>query len=58
MLHFQFEASDCQKKWTNIRDTYQKQKGKPLGTGSAAELKQKRQTLLSFVETASLKRNA
>lgn len=45
-----FVGADCQKKWINIRDQYNKNKGKPLGTGSAAENKRKRIEHLAFLD--------
>ncbi|XP_055308526.1 uncharacterized protein LOC129572566 [Sitodiplosis mosellana] len=41
---------ECNKKWVNIRDTYNKNKGKKLGTGSAALAKKKRNDLLAFID--------
>lgn len=43
-------VTDCQKKWINIRDQYNKSKGKKLGTGSAAELKKRRNDLMVFLD--------
>lgn len=45
-----FQGSDCTKKWTNIRDTYNKNKGKKLGTGSSAQQKVKRNEMMSFLD--------
>lgn len=45
-----FSGSDCNKRWVNIRDTYNKNKGKKLGTGSSAEMKKRRCELMSFLD--------
>lgn len=45
-----FLASDCSKKWVNIRDMYNKNKGKKLGTGSAAQSKVRRNELMAFLD--------
>lgn len=42
-------GADCTKKWINIRDTFNKNKGKRLGTGSAAQSKIQRNELMSFL---------
>lgn len=41
---------DCNKKWINIRDIYNKNKGKKLGTGSAAHSKKRRNELMAFLD--------
>lgn len=43
-------GTDCNKKWINMRDIYNKSKGKKLGTGSAAELKKRRNELMVFLD--------
>lgn len=44
------KGTDCSKKWSNIRDMYNRNKGKKLGSGSSAESKRKRNEQLSFLE--------
>lgn len=46
---FQKTGADCNKKWINIRDQYNKNKNKKLGTGSAAESKTRRNELMAFL---------
>lgn len=46
--NFHFSGSDCNKRWVNIRDTYNKNKNKKLGTGSSAEMKKRRCEMMSF----------
>lgn len=41
---------DCNKKWVNIRDIYNRNKGKKLGTGSAAASKTRRNEVMSFLD--------
>lgn len=43
-------GADCNKKWINIRDAYNKLKGKKLGTGSAAESKIRRNERMAFLD--------
>lgn len=43
-------GADCQKRWINLRDQFNKSKSKPLGTGSAAEHKRKRNERLAFLD--------
>lgn len=43
-------GTDCNRKWVNMRDIYNRSKGKKLGTGSAAELKKRRNELMVFLD--------
>lgn len=45
-------GAECQKKWINIRDHYNKNKEKPLGTGSSAEMKKRRNEQMAFLDEA------
>lgn len=55
IVHFD-TANDCQKKWNNLRDLYVKNKGKNLGTGSAAPAIQRRQEQMAFLDECSTAR--
>lgn len=55
IVHFD-TANDCQRKWNNLRDLYVKNKGKKLGTGSAAPANQRRQEQMAFLDECSTAR--
>lgn len=48
--YFHYTGLDCSKKWVNIRDSHNRNKGKKLGTGSSAVSKKKRNELMAFLE--------
>lgn len=50
MVPSKFVGADCQKKWINIRDQYNKTKNKKLGTGSSAEMKKRRNEIMAFLD--------
>lgn len=47
----------CCKRWVNIRDMYNRTKGKELGTGNSALLKRRRNNLMSFLNRISTNKN-
>lgn len=46
-------GANCNRKWINMRDTYIKNKGKKLGTGSSAQQKTRRNELMAFLNKIS-----
>lgn len=47
---FRSSGSECIKKWTHIRDAYNRSKGKKLGTGSSAAQKNLRNEAMAFLD--------
>lgn len=50
MFFILIQGKECSKKWSNIRDAYNRNKGKRLGTGSAASAKIQRNEAMSFLD--------